>query len=565
MDGGPSLENPGPRPGLDILQVEGTEGGGVAKRRTKKSRRRQFSTLTLRILAPNLVALGVLVGGIFYLDEYRDGLFDAKLAALQTEAKLISAAISGSTIAGPPEKRNIDPYLAAELIARLATPTRSRLRLFNREGILIADSRELTGASRQVQLRYLPPPDANSQFARAYNQFYDWVVKIAGGNSEFPPYQERWAQHARDYEEAARALNGIAGGAIRSSPSAALVITVAVPVEELRLVIGALLLSVDDRDVVESVRAARGAVIQAFAAALAITVFFSIFLAGTIERPLRNLAQAAERIRRWRGRRVEIPDYSRRRDEIGDLSVAVREMTSALYSRLDAIEAFAADVAHEIKNPLTSIHSAVESLPLMKDEAQRGKLHALIMDDIARLNRLISDISNASRVDAEMVRAPTEWIDLAALLSTAVEIHSQQAAEKGIRIEMFLPPRHSLAIEGVPGRIGQVFDNLLSNARSFSPAGGTITVRLEEDQGQALVQVDDEGPGMREGEEEQVFGRFYSRRPETEAFGQHSGLGLSISRQIVDAHDGEIHGQNRHHPDGSIIGARFTVSLPLTK
>ncbi len=553
MNDGPTLDNPGPRPGAELDPVEDNPPP-----RRRRGRRRRLSTLTLRILAPNLAAVCLLVGGVIYLDEYREGLFEAKTEALETEARLISAAISESAFRGPPEKRRIDPIIAGDIIARLAIPTRSRIRLFNHTGILIADSRELTGARRQVQLRYLPPPDAGGWFMRLYNHAYDKVSAILVSDSDYPAYQERWAQHAKDYEEALAALDGGSGGVIRAGPGGTLIITAAVPVQELRQVAGALLLSTDDRDVQEAVREARGAVFQATAAALAITIFLSIFLAGTIERPLRQLAQSAERVRRWRSRRVEIPDLGHRRDEIGDLSVAFRDMTKTLYARLDAIEAFAADVAHEIKNPLTSIRSAVESLPLAKDEAQRDRLLALIQHDISRLNRLISDISNASRVDAELARAPDEKVDLAALLQTAVDIHGQTSDGKAIRYALSLPPRNLPPVDGVSGRLGQVVDNLLANARSFSPDEAAIRLTLYEEDGDAVIAVEDEGPGLQPGEEERVFGRFYSRRPKEEAFGQHSGLGLSICRQIVDAHGGSIRAENR--PEG---GARFIVRLPL--
>jgi len=529
-----------------------------------RRRRRRWSTMTWRIFAPNLVALGVLVGGILYLDEYRDGLFEQKIEALQTEAQLIAAAVGESALAGPLENRHIDPYESANLVARMSRTSESRLRLFNQAGILIADSRDLAGANRRVQRRFLPPPDNDNWFLQTYDRFYDRLAPLFRRNRDYPVYQERWAQHARDYDEVAQALYGEAGGAIRSNPAGTLILTVAVPVFELRQVVGVLMLSADDREVTEAVREARGAVFQAFGLALAITALFSIFLAGTIERPLRRLSLAANRVRVWRGRRAEIPDLSHRRDEIGDPSVAFREMTNALYTRLDAIEGFAADVAHEIKNPLTSIQSAVESLPLAKDEAQRSKLMALIVHDISRLNRLISDISNASRVDAEMGRAMTEAVDLVALLETATEIHRMRHDRHEVRIELVVDAPGSMVMEGIPGRLGQVIDNLLSNALSFSPAGSTITVTLSRHGRDALLWVDDEGIGIPMGSEEKVFSRFYSQRPKEEAFGEHSGLGLSIVRQIVEAHGGTIHAENRGTQPGGIVGARFVVRLPLS-
>jgi two-component system sensor histidine kinase ChvG len=285
--------------------------------------------------------------------------------------------------------------------------------------------------------------------------------------------------------------------------------------------------------------------------------------AGTIARPVRQLARAADQVRRWRGQRVEIPDLSNRRDEIGDLSAALREMTGALYSRLEAIDAFAADVAHELKNPLASLQSAVEALPMTKEGSQRDRLLEVIVDDVQRLDRLITDISNASRVDAELLRAEIEAVDLVEMLETVVQLRRDGAISNSIRLELVAPQMASLVIEGVSGRLGQVVDNLVANAISFSPTNGVIRLGLRRHNGMAEISVEDDGPGLPEERQDQLFQRFYSQRPKNESFGRHSGLGLSIAQQIVEAHGGIISGENRHDADGRICGARFVVSLPL--
>jgi len=551
------LGGPGPRPA-----APGRNRTGRRRRRDDVRRRRRFSTLTLRILAPNMLALGVLVGGIFYLDQYRDGLLDAKVAALQTQAEIMAGAIGQATLAGPAEDRHIDPVTAAGILQRLVQPTDVRARLYDRSGLLISDSRELAAAGRQVQLRYLPPPGTGDRAMGLLNDVYDWLLPRLPRKDRFPAYQENPNQGIDGFPEARTALSGNAGGAVRAMPDGTLIITVAVPVKQLRQVVGGLMLSTDSRDIEEGVRTARVAILQAFAMALAVTVLVSVFLAGTIARPVRRLAAAADRVRRWRGQRAEIPDLTRRADEIGDLSGALREMTSALYARLDAIDVFAADVAHEIKNPITSIRSALESFERTSDPGQQARLRAVMMHDVRRLDRLISDISNASRIDAEMSRATAEPVDLSRLLQTAVQVHNDRGGSEAPQLALTAPPAGSFIVDGIAGRLGQVIDNLITNAVSFGAPGSRIHLTLNGQAGIATLLVEDEGPGIPPGREERIFERFYSERPSARSASGHSGLGLSICRQIVEAHGGEIRAENRLDEAGTVLGARFVVTLP---
>ena len=546
---------PGPRP--------------TSERRTKSSRRRRgrvsrrrFSSLTLRILAPNVLALGILVGGVLFLDQYRDGLIEAKVAALQTEAEIIAGAVGESALVGAPESPEIDQAMAARMIRRLVVPGDTRARLFDAEGRLIADSRTLAAAGRDVQLKYLPPLDVGKLFTAFFERVYDWILPRLPESESFPVYRERPEQRAQDYAEARGALRGEVGGAVRQGDDGSLVLSVAVPVQELHRVFGALMLTSDSADIEASVREVRLGIIEVFALSLLITVLLSVFLAGTIARPVRRLAHAADRVRRWRGQRVEIPDLSQRRDEIGDLSAALREMTLVLYARVDAIDAFAADVAHEIRNPLTSLRSAVEAVDVAQNESQRVRLLQVIKQDVSRLDRLISDISNASRLDAELSRAESEPVDLAALLTAAAEVYRARTQSGGPRFELDLPDEAGPVIEGLAGRLGQVVDNLAANAVSFSPPDGVIRLGLARDDGFARLTVEDDGPGLPEDWIERLFERFYSARPDSEDFGHHSGLGLSIARQIVEAHGGTISGENRRDPAGRVLGARFVVRLP---
>jgi len=552
------LSGPGPRPGgADAEQLQ------RRPRRDHGPGRRRFSTLTLRVLAPNMLALGVLVAGIFYLDQYREGLLDAKVAALQTQAEIMAGAVGQAALAGPAENRHIDAVTAGVILQRLVQPTGVRARLYDRSGLLLSDSRELAAAGRQVQLRYLPPPGSGNQLIDLLNEFYDWLLPRLPRQDRFPAYRESPRQGIDGFPEAKTALTGNVGGAVRVMPDGTLIATVAVPVKELRQVVGALMVSTDSRDIEEGVRTARVAILQAFAIALAVTVLLSMFLAGTIARPVRRLASAADKVRRWRGRRVEIPDLSRRGDEIGDLSEALREMTGALYARLDAIDVFAADVAHEIKNPITSIRSALEAFERTSDPAQRARLHQVMLQDVHRLDRLISDISNASRIDAEMSRTAAEPVDLVELLRTATQIHQDRGNADAPVLSLSLPSSGSFVVDGLAGRLGQVVDNLIANATSFSKPGGKIRLGLSRDNGRAVLTVEDDGPGIPPGREERIFERFYSERPNERRTRGHSGLGLSICRQIVEAHGGEIRAENRLDDGKRVLGARFVVTLPL--
>jgi two-component system sensor histidine kinase ChvG len=298
-------------------------------------------------------------------------------------------------------------------------------------------------------------------------------------------------------------------------------------------------------------------------------VVLSMLLAGTIAGPVRRLADGAESVRRRIRSRVEIPDFTRRRDEIGHLSGALRDMTDALYSRIEAIESFAADVAHELKNPLTSLRSAVETLPLAKSEESRVRLLKVIQHDVKRLDRLISDISDASRLDAELQRQEVNPVDLTRLLTTLVTV-ANEVKGGNVRVALTFENGGSsdFVVPGHDSRLGQVIDNLIHNARSFSPPGGKVRVTCRRLKSEVEIVVDDDGPGIRPEALERIFERFYTDRPE-QGFGNNSGLGLSISKQIIEAHDGRIWAENRMAAaaDGAakILGARFTIRLPAPR
>ncbi|MGH6947159.1 MAG: stimulus-sensing domain-containing protein, partial [Kiloniellales bacterium] len=444
----------------------------------------------------------------------------------------------------------------------LLTSDRLRARVFDRTGAMLADSNLLSGPGGTVEVRELPAPSGERNLGERLERVPESLLEWLPGQGELPLYREPRQPTARDYPEVEKALQGNAAGRARSDLRGRLVLSAAVPVQRYRQVLGALMLSKDGAEIAAAVADRRHDVLVVFAIGFAVTVLLSLYLAGTIARPVRRLAEAAEAVRYGKGRRIRIPDLTKRADEIGDLSGALIEMTEALWQRLDAIEGFAADVAHEIKNPLTSLRSAVETASRIQDPEQQKKLMSIILDDVARLDRLISDISDASRLDAELSRAQTQPVDVAHLVHTLADVNTATGAFGKPRLAIDLPAHQDLYVAGIEDRLGQVLRNLLSNAATFSPPSGRIELAARREGPSVVITVSDQGPGIPEGKENAIFERFYSERPKDEKFGTHSGLGLSISRQIVEAHGGTLHAENLRKPDGRVAGARFVIRLP---
>ncbi len=549
-----------------------------------------FSSLTRRILYLNLAGLGVLVLGILYLNQFRDGLIEARVESLMTQGEIIAAAIAASAtvetdaITIDPEKLlelqageslapgsdqldsldfPINPERVAPLLRRLISPTRTRARIYDRDANLLLDSRHLY--SRGQILRYdLPPLD------EAEPDFLDRVEDFVYGffqRKDLPLYREQPGGNGAAYPEVVNALIGSPGFIVRISEQGDMIVSVAVPVQRFRAVLGVLLLSTQGGDIDKIVADERKAIFRVFGVAALVTATLSLLLASTIANPLRRLSAAAVRVRRGVRSREEIPDFSDRQDEIGNLSVALRDMTNALYARIDAIESFAADVSHELKNPLTSLRSAVETLPLARNEANRARLLEIIMHDVHRLDRLITDISDASRLDAELAREDASPVDLKKLVADIVDLSREQTRyKKTVAIDMKVGKDNGrgFRVSGYDLRLGQVITNLVDNARSFVPdEGGRIVVGVGRTTNHVLVTVEDNGPGIRAENIERIFERFYTDRPSSEAFGQNSGLGLSISRQIVEAHGGQLTAENIvGGKPGDVRGARFVMKLP---
>lgn len=552
-----------------------------------------FSSLSRRIISINLIALGALLFGILLVNQYRAGLIEERIDRLKELGQVVAAAIAVSagddspdltdpdailrlqTEANPttdefaPFGFTISPDRVAPFLRNYISPTRTRARIYDRDGFLIVDSRMLHSRGDLLRPDSSPRPPAVLNERPIWERLGDLVGtawRVVNGTSRLEVYEELGPANGKGYTEVGQALGGGISSIVRQTEKAELIVSIAFPIQRNRTVLGVLLLSTQAGDIDAIVRAEQLLILRVFLVALTIMVVLSLYLASTIALPMRKLAAAADQVRRSVKARGTIPEFPDREDEIGHLSRALREMTSALYDRMEAIESFAADVSHELKNPLTSLRSAVETLPLAKTAASRERLLAVIQHDVRRLDRLITDISDASRLDAEMAREDLKPMDLAEIVGAVTTWQGEVAKKKGQVIRLVAPkpePGKPVApIMGHDSRLAQVFTNLIDNARSFTPEGGTITLTMEPEERNITVRVEDEGPGLRADVMERVFERFYTDRPEGEAFGNNSGLGLAISRQIVEAHRGTITAGNVEDADGTVCGARFIVTIP---
>lgn len=529
------------------------------------------SPLARKIVTFNLVALGLLVGGILYLNQFEDGLIKLREQSLEAQGKMIATAVTriaeGDAAPGIPAE-------AIDAVIEMTTLSSARGQLFDNQGALLTD----TSFVRPDQEVATAPPDVlvvpqqPTAMTEILNEIWVRSERLFSDNSE-----ESTRVLSSEFSNVP-AMQAIATGEVmrvrKSNADGQLVVSVAVPVMAQGSTLGAFVLSTPGGEIDTIVRGEREQILQVFVLALLMSITLSVVLANTIAKPLRDLAEAAEKggattsSRRLNPERIKIPDMTARPDEIGYLSGAMRSMTAALFDRIESNESFAADVAHEIKNPLTSLRSAVETLGYAKSEDDRKKLMAVIQKDVRRLDRLVTDISNASRLDRELVRDEMEDFDLYYLLRNLVEFNSHAAEDRDGKLVHTLGDA-PLMMKGLEGRLAQVFVNLISNAISFMPKDGVVTVNAGMIEGNRVrVSVEDNGPGIPDENLKDVFSRFYSERPGQE-FGNHSGLGLAISKQIIEAHGGDIWAENIRAQSAGAgagfprLGARFVVELPL--
>ncbi len=547
----------------------------TALNRGRQEQRRAVSGLTVRIMTVNLIPLLVLAGGIMYLGQYQNQLIRAELETLRVRSRLFAGAVAegairpadASSVLGSQSPgafvEALVPELSRRMVHRLSDTTEDRTLLFDVRGKLIADSSRPGGPGDAVRSE-IPDDEApvRSSVSQAIRNMIAHLTSLLPGQIPMPTYAQTGTTPKVNFPDIHLAMQGEASGSAWRRNDGVIILVAAAPVQKTGGTMGGIMLIREGHTIEKALGQVRQDVFQVFLAALSVTFLLSFYLAAGISRPLRRLAHIARDVRKSKHRDIQIPDLSGRNDEIGDLSLALRDMTEALRVRMDSIERFAADVAHEIKNPLTSLRSAVETAQKITDESQRARLMGIILHDVQRLDRLISDISAASRLDAELSRDESDSVtDLHHLLRTLVE------AERAPSCPLVLVPAAAAAssaaycVYGLESRLGQVFGNLIANAVSFSSSGEEVRIALERTGAHIITMVEDRGPGIPENKIETIFERFYSERPEHEEYGAHSGLGLSIARQIVESLGGTVRAENIRAADGRVTGARFVVTL----
>lgn len=500
------------------------------------------------IIALNVLGLVILIGGALALNELRQGLVNARKDSLTTQGELMATIIDQAATVGEPTPA-MDAAYASQILQILSNPKTQRARLFDAQGHLVADS---DWVADRVELKTLPP-------ARPRGGSDGLKLKLPSFGR---PPETAAAEAKRELAaEVAQALAGHHASAVRRGERGERVVSVSIPIQHVQAVLGVLTLEASDVDKI--VAAERAALIPFILIAMGVTLVSSLMLNRLVAQPVLRLARAADRVRQARARAISLPDLAGRDDELGDLTRSLQDMTHALSERMDAIESFAADVAHEIRNPLTSLRSAVETLDLVSDPAARARLLKILQNDVQRLDRLVTDISNASRLDAELSRDNPKPVDLERLIGDIVGLYQAtlKPGDVGVR---FIPPGtlEPVRVLGREGPLGQIFRNLIDNARSFSPPGDEVVVGLQRGRDEVVATVADNGPGIPPENLETVFERFYTSRPKGAAFGGNSGLGLSIARQIAEAHGGALRAANRIDPDGKVVGASFVLVLP---
>lgn len=560
-------------------------------RRVRRGRpfRSASASLTRRILIANLVGLLVMIGGIYYLSHYQTWLVEAKKESLRTQGELIAAAIASDARieqgnieinlekANRPDRSrvpyrddgfsslqlSIRPERATPILRRLIQHTKNRARIYGRDGTLIVDTATLLTKGQ------LTRPAADLGPVAKPKNFWTRLTSVLI-DKHLPVYKEIGNAKGTAYPEVRAALDGTATPLLLLNQDGEQIVSMAVPIRRANSVLGALLLSTRPGDIEKSLSQERWRIALLAVIALVATLVSSLLLARTVAEPIRRLSEAAEEVSRNINARAQLPDFAERNDEVGQLSRAFRSMTAALYRRIESSESFAADVAHELKNPLTAARSTAESLVYAKTPEQRDELVRQIQNELKRLNRLITDVSNASRLDAELARQAMVPTLITDVVDNVAKIFRDILSEDGRSVRVVLDQgvdRQTLKVTGHEGRLGQVITNLVDNAVSFSPADGVVVITVKQTPQHVDIVIDDEGPGIPEDRLAIIFDRFYTDRPQSEALrGKNSGLGLSISREIVIAHGGEIWAENRRAAgsaaDSRPAGARFTVRLP---
>ncbi len=522
------------------------------------------SPLNTRILGVNIIALFVLGIGLLYLGHYQQALIEKELKVMQTEARLMSVALLEHG-QGKPFSKNKTLH---SFVEELAAQSDRRITVFSHDGELL---------TRSYKAPELIKKDVVNERVLAFFQAVDSVTRFllnltpGGDVQRLDMYPYTASNTIRDYPNAYYAFETTVPSAQawrdRNDDIALVVASPVLKGEEIK---GVVLIEKSDKDIKSAMHSLRSNILFVFLLGLLVTILFSFYLASTIANPLRILSNAADEVRRSKKRKTDIPDFSQRQDEIALLSETLRDMTEALWNRMDAVEQFAADVSHELKNPLTSLKSALETVERIKNPEKKEKLMAIIHQDINRLDRLITDISDASRIDSELSKMEMHDVDLVSLIHEVIEFYYRGTVSVHCADRLAFDNRleqEVAFVKGVDSRLMQVFQNLIDNSFSFIPQNGCIILRLEHDNegGFYTVYVEDNGPGIPLENLDKIFTRFYTERPETEGFGNHSGLGLSIVKQIMQAHEAEISVSNIIDEQGQVLGCRFKLVFKALK
>ncbi len=536
------------------------------RKRRRQNRRRGprrslwTSRLTRNIFLSNLIGLIILVTGALAMNRFEAGLINAKVDNIQSLASTITTVI-GEQATGYGGTAQLDVDGARQVLRGVNVQEGWRVRLHNKSGDLVADTNSLNDTITTEVL----DPILEDRPNRPKQDI--WRENIRGWIDDklhnLPWRQAKRDSLRRDLKTEVRAgLDGESSYGPRYDLDDNLIVTVSLPVQRVQQVLG--VVTVESNDVGSIVTAERQALAPIIVLAFLAMFLTSLGLTLFISLPMRRLARAAEIVTRSAQKRDAIPDLSNRRDEIGDLSLVLRDMTEGLYNRIDDIANFAADVAHEIKNPLTSLRSASDTLRVAKTKEQREKLIDIIQQDVSRMDRLITDISKASKVDANLARETAKTLDVWEIAENIVEFYQQTRSKDGASVvnTSAIDPDTPIYIRAYETPFAQVLRNLIDNALTFSPETGEVRVTAKKDGDRVIFTVEDDGPGIPAENLETVFERFYTQRPKGASFGSHSGLGLAICRQIITAHRGTIHAENRMNAAGETLGARFTVDVP---
>ena len=543
---------------------------------------RRITGMTLRIIGVNVIAVFALLLGVVYLGQYHAVLIEAKLERFETELLLVTAAISEGALIHLTEEDGTNSVVlsldqARDLSARLAATIDQRIVIFNDQDLMIADSQPfITENSVKPIITLVKDKGRILTSVEVLKTTAGWIASFFPRYNDLLVFPGVISNNGADYVDVVDAKRLNVSVSAWRNPDGQVILSSAMPIKNEGKIVGIVLLVSDADDIKSALGDMWFNILKIFLLTLLITILISIYLSGVIARPLRKLADAAENVRRGKLKHTDIPDMSDRHDEIGELSVVLREMTNALWERMDTIESFAADVAHEIKNPLTSLKSAVETAFIVTKKEDLNKLLGVIQHDIERLDRLITDISKASRLDAELSREAFERVDLKQILHQLLDAYknplereafysqnSSEALKDGVMITLDLPDHNNIFVLGSEIRLIQVFQNIIANALSFAPVKSIVKIEAEVTLKRVTIVIEDEGSGIPDGKLADIFERFYSERPNHEAYGRHSGLGLSICKQIITAHNGVIYAENKKDRAGNIEGARFVVILNI--